>query len=94
LSVTSIQLRRILFTGQVQGVGFRYTTEQLARECEVTGYVRNRDDGRVELMVEGAPEEIDRLVGGLRSSFGVGIESIETQSQHASGSYQEFTIRH
>ena len=46
--------RHILFRGHVQGVGFRYTARQLASRYDVTGFVRNLTDGRVELLVDGA----------------------------------------
>ena len=49
--------RLVLFSGRVQGVGFRYTACHIARHFTVTGYVRNLPDGRVELLAEGNPEE-------------------------------------
>ena len=54
--------RRILFSGRVQGVGFRFTCQSLARNVEVAGYVRNLPDGRVELLVEGEGSEIDAFL--------------------------------
>ena len=45
--------RRVYFSGRVQGVGFRFTCQSLARGFEVAGYVRNLPDGRVELVAEG-----------------------------------------
>ncbi len=45
----------ILFSGMVQGVGFRYQTERVARSFDVTGYVRNTHDGHVEVVAEGRP---------------------------------------
>ena len=44
---------RIVFTGRVQGVGFRYTTQSIAKRYEVNGFVRNLPDGRVEIEAEG-----------------------------------------
>lgn len=49
----------ILYSGQVQGVGFRYTAKAAARGFEVTGTVRNLPDGRVELVAEGARAELE-----------------------------------
>ena len=43
--------KHVFFEGRVQGVGFRYTTKQLAKEFEVIGWVRNLADGRVEMQV-------------------------------------------
>jgi acylphosphatase len=49
---------RILYSGRVQGVGFRYTVKSLATGYDVTGIVRNLSDGRVELVAEGAKPEL------------------------------------
>src|SRR4051812_26302293 len=62
--------RKIVFGGRVQGVGFRMTAVQMARDLALSGTVRNCSDGRVELMAEGEPAEIDKLVGRLREHFG------------------------
>jgi acylphosphatase len=43
--------KQVFYSGRVQGVGFRYTTKQLAAGFDVTGWVRNLPDGRVELLV-------------------------------------------
>ncbi len=51
-----------IFTGHVQGVGFRYTALQVAREFEVAGLVKNLPDGRVQLEVEGREPEIDAFL--------------------------------
>jgi acylphosphatase len=74
--------RVILFGGRVQGVGFRYTTIELAEDLPLAGTVRNLSDGRVELIVEGPPASIDQLVKLLRERFGGFIRTVE-QSIHA-----------
>lgn len=50
---------QIYFSGHVQGVGFRYLVKQLSLEFEVTGWVKNLPDGRVELMIEGERGELE-----------------------------------
>src|SRR5437870_5829847 len=57
------------FSGHVQGVGFRYTAQHVARGHKVTGYVRNLPDGRVELVAEGEPAEIDRLLRAIANQM-------------------------
>jgi acylphosphatase len=52
-------------SGRVQGVGFRFFTKQKARSLKLSGWVRNRLDGRVELEVIGKPEAIDKLISWL-----------------------------
>ena len=55
----SIQL---LISGQVQGVGFRAATERQARLQQLKGWVRNRFDGRVEMVIEGSPAAVEAMV--------------------------------
>jgi acylphosphatase len=63
----SITARRYLISGLVQGVGFRYFAQRAARQTGVTGWVRNLDDGRVEVYANGAREQLDGLESRLRS---------------------------
>ena len=53
--------RRYFVSGLVQGVGFRYFTQDEAERLHLTGFVRNLRDGRVEVYAIGAPEKLDRL---------------------------------
>ena len=53
---------RIVVTGTVQGVGYRWACAREAERLGVAGWVRNRDDGSVELIAEGAPDPVERLV--------------------------------
>ena len=69
--------RAILFSGQVQGVGFRYTAVQLSRDLRLGGTVRNLPDGRVEMVVEGAGSEIDEVISRLREHFGGSIRKVD-----------------
>ena len=58
----------IFYTGQVQGVGFRYTAKTVAAGFEVTGTVRNLPDGRVELVAEGARAELESFRDAIRDA--------------------------
>ena len=58
----------IYYSGPVQGVGFRYTVKRLVNGYEATGTVRNLDDGRVELVAEGARAELESLLEAVRQS--------------------------
>ena len=53
--------RRCLFSGRVQGVGFRYTAQSIAAQYDIRGYVINLADGRVELVMEGDEAEMERV---------------------------------
>ena len=63
---------RVLYTGHVQGVGFRYTARQVATGFEVTGLVRNLPDGRVELVAEGDRDELEAYRAAIRDA-GLGV---------------------
>lgn len=86
--------RECLFRGRVQGVGFRYTTRDLASQFRVVGYVMNLPDGRVRLVVEGERAELDRFVGALASEMARHIVDCETSDSPATNEYIDFSIRH
>lgn len=59
-------IRKVVFySGRVQGVGFRYTTANLAKQFTVAGYVQNLDDGRVRLEVQGDQGQVDGLLAAV-----------------------------
>jgi acylphosphatase len=62
--------RRVFYEGRVQGVGFRATTCRIAANHAVGGTVRNLDDGRVELAVEGPEPEVEAFLTAIRSAMG------------------------
>ena len=59
---------QILYSGHVQGVGFRYTAKSVAVGFDVCGIVRNLSDGRVELTVEGTREELEAFRAAVRDA--------------------------
>ena len=59
---------QVLYSGRVQGVGFRYTVKSLVPGYDVLGIIRNLPDGRVELIVEGKQEELDAFLQAIRDS--------------------------
>ena len=59
---------QVLYSGNVQGVGFRYSAKSVATGFEVTGSVRNLCDGRVELLAEGSKDELDAFRRAIRDS--------------------------
>ncbi len=68
---------RIVVRGDVQGVGFRYTSKYTARNYGLTGWVRNEWDGSVTMEVQGQREAIDMLLECLKDDIYIRIEDIE-----------------
>jgi acylphosphatase len=89
-----VERRLVHFSGWVQGVGFRYTAQHLARRYAVSGYVRNLADGRVELVVEGEPDELDRYLDELSSVMKRYIRETKVQRGPATGEFRGFEIRY
>ncbi|WP_428938675.1 acylphosphatase [Fontivita pretiosa] len=86
--------RTVYYSGHVQGVGFRYTAENLARRYAVSGYVRNLPDGRVELVMEGPDDQMDMLMAAIQQRMGQYIRKTTVQTSPATGEFSGFTIRH
>jgi len=68
----------VFYSGDVQGVGFRYTAKSVATGFEVTGTVRNLADGRVELIAEGARAELEGFRAAIRDAGLSGLIRDET----------------
>ena len=88
------QQRIIHFAGRVQGVGFRYVTCRVAAGHDVSGYVRNLPDGRVECVAEGEAGEIDAFVAELRQAMGRYIRQATQQVAEHTGGFAGFTVRY
>ena len=87
--------RRFLFRGRVQGVGFRFTAQRLARGYDVSGHVRNLDDGRVEVVADGDEAEIQAFIKAITDAFQGKIEGNESESLPAEiRTPQGFVIRY
>lgn len=80
--------------GSVQGVGFRMFVQDIAQAMGLTGWVRNTFDGRVEVLAEGAPADLERLLEklrqGPRSAF---VTEVQQEWQPATGEFSSFDIR-
>jgi acylphosphatase len=86
--------RRYLVSGRVQGVGFRYFTEDVALREGVSGYVRNLPDGRVEAFVEGELEAVARVEQSLwNGPPGARVEHVEVESVPPTGRASGFRVR-
>ena len=69
--------RHIYFSGTVQGVGFRYRSSYLAQSRNLTGWVKNLYDNRVEMEVQGGEAAIDKMLARLSGDRFIRIEGME-----------------
>ncbi|MEY4387041.1 MAG: Acylphosphatase [Verrucomicrobiota bacterium] len=84
---------QILYSGRVQGVGFRYTAKTTAMGFDVTGTVRNLPDGRVEMIAEGDRQELEQFQQAIRDSgLGGFIRNEAVTWQSAAGGFRGFEI--
>jgi acylphosphatase len=81
------------FSGHVQGVGFRYTALQTAREFEVAGYVQNLPDGRVRIEVEGEPIEVDGFIAAIAERMHGYVRKVERAVVRCAPQLSGFTVR-
>lgn len=94
MTVGGSTLRRtVIYAGTVQGVGFRYTTERVARRFSVSGYVQNLPDGRVEVVVEGGSGELDRFLTALEDAMSGYVRDRQVVESPGTGEFAGFTIR-
>lgn len=89
----SIVGRHVYFEGRVQGVGFRFTTRHMAQKFQVTGFVRNLPDGRVEVVVEGTAEEVEAFVGAVQKEMTRYIFDTKITTEPATGEFGEFGVK-
>ena len=82
------------FSGHVQGVGFRYTVQDLAKGFDLAGYVRNLPDGRVELVIEGDEAEIHRLIERIGEKMEGFIKKRTDNDAPATREFASFSVRH
>jgi acylphosphatase len=86
--------RRILYTGRVQGVGFRQTTCMISNSHAVTGFVRNLPDGKVEAVVEGEASEVERFGAAIADEMRGYIRDVRVESGQPTGEFSGFAVRY
>lgn len=85
----------MIVCGHVQGVGFRYSVQQKAIECHLTGWVQNKFDGTVEIEVEGDENKIDEFITQVKNGFHrfMRVDHIDVNKYFQSKEYQDFRIK-
>ncbi len=83
----------VFFSGHVQGVGFRYTALQVAKEYEVAGAVTNLADGRVQLEVEGAADDVKAFIAAVEERMHGYVRKVERSHALRPGQFSGFRIK-
>ena len=94
MTALTIQRRQVVYSGHVQGVGFRYTAQSVARGYEVAGFVRNMPDGRVELVAEGPLDQLNFFLEALAKRMGSHIHNMSSDHCPAIDEFARFEIRY
>jgi acylphosphatase len=85
--------KRAIYSGRVQGVGFRYTARRQAERFPVTGYVRNLPNGHVELVAEGPADQVNAFLEMVADQMTDYIVHVAV-TEEPPGGYQGFDIRY
>jgi acylphosphatase len=86
---------QVFYEGNVQGVGFRWSVRHIAKGFEVTGWVRNLSDGRVEMQISGEESEVRAFLEGIKQSELRGLIKKQAESALAEPvAARGFEIRH
>ena len=89
----SLQQLRARVSGRVQGVGFRYYALSQAESLGLTGWVRNRPDGSVEVLAEGSRPELEAFVDALwKGPSGASVRNVHVEWSPASGTFERFQV--
>ena len=91
--MSQVHHESVFFSGHVQGVGFRYSVLQVAKEFDVAGFVSNLADGRVQLEAEGKPADVAAFVDAVQEKMHGYIRKAERSSRPRPAQFSGFTIR-
>ena len=86
---------RVVYSGRVQGVGFRFTAEESAKRLGVVGWIKNLRDGRVELVAEGEEKALEQFIKDIRTgpmrNF---IKDVEITWSTSTDEFEDFEVRY
>jgi acylphosphatase len=86
---------RVHISGIVQGVFFRAATRRTAADLNLTGWVRNMDDGRVEAVIEGEDAAVEKMIAWCEiGPPSAKVENVTTSEEHYTGGFSDFSIKH
>jgi len=85
----------VLVGGRVQGVFFRATAREMAKSLRVKGWIKNRWDGKVEMLVEGDKEAVDKMVQWAHHGPpGAAVTDVKVKEEPFKGEFDTFSIRY
>ena len=84
--------RKIVFSGRVQGVGFRYTAQRSAQQYELIGYVKNLPNGCVEMFAQGDERDVNNCIADIERHFEEYIANTQVEDTALTGAYDRFLI--
>ncbi len=84
--------KNIIFTGRVQGVGFRFTARRAANRRQLTGFVRNVPNGTVEMLIQGHPDDVDDCIQDIEEYFAGYIRETKIEEIPPDPKYSDFQI--
>jgi len=88
----SVTAKHIIFKGNVQGVGFRFTAHAIASRCSVKGWVKNIPDGSVEMLAQGHSDNIQDCIDSLKDTYRDGITEVIITEIPVDANLKEFKI--
>jgi len=91
--MTDVHHETVYFSGRVQGVGFRYTVMQVAKEFDVAGFVKNLPDGRVQLEAEGRLEEVNSFIRSVEDRMHSYVRNVERSGEERTQQFNNFVIK-
>ena len=83
----------VYYSGGVQGVGFRFTARHIAEELGLGGWVKNLDDGRVEIYAEGDEGALNDFLAQINSAFSRYIKNKQVNWEPALGKFRDFSVK-
>ena len=86
--------RDVIYTGRVQGVGFRWTTNHIAKNYDVRGFVENREDGSVYMVAEGTEKDVEEFMIAIAENMGKNIKETRINQGRVGGDLTDFQVHY
>ena len=86
--------KHIYYSGQVQGVGFRFTAIRVAAQYDLTGYARNLPDSRVEILIDGPAAQVQTFIEELASAMAAYIRQTQIIDEPPGDEFPNFNVRY